>query len=353
MPGYNFTRVAGISPWMPGLNLDFLLPTGGKRGLRQAVARAEAQVARLAVFTTAWQVRSDLRTAYADLSGAISHAGAAQAQTEAQRALVKLLEERFAAGSIAATELSLARIALLRADSAAVDARSQQLTASARVAAGLGLPAAALDGMEILPLPSVAPLSSADIAAARTAALQARADVLAALAKYASANAALNLEAARRTPDFHAGPGYQWDQGANKWTLALAFELPLFHRNEAVLAEVTARRTEAAAQFNLVQAQAIAAIDSAVAAQRAADVQLQVAEKLRAEVRQHNARVRQRLELGGADQVELHTADIETIAAETAVLDAEHAVRLASGQLEDALQITIPHLSAVTDSLRP
>src|SRR5882672_7485331 len=50
-PGYNSTRVPGVSPWMPGINFDFLFPTNGKRERQMAIARDEAEVARLGVFT--------------------------------------------------------------------------------------------------------------------------------------------------------------------------------------------------------------------------------------------------------------------------------------------------------------
>src|SRR5204863_4886741 len=116
---------------------------------------------------------------------------------------------------------------------------------------------------------------------------------------------ALELELAKRVPDFHLGPGYQWDQGANKWTLAISFELPVFHRNEAPIAEATARRAEAAAQFNVVQAQVLAAIDAAVAAQGAAAQQIDHARRLRTELESQRARAQQRVELGAADQLEL------------------------------------------------
>jgi outer membrane protein TolC len=190
------------------------------------------------------------------------------------------------------------------------------------------------------------------MAAATRESLQKRSDVLAALANYESAQAALELEAAKQVPDLHLGPGYQWDQGANKWSLALTLELPLFHRNEAPIAEAAARRAEAAAQFVLVQAQALAAIESAVAAQSAATSQLERAHQLSAESEQQRALVQQRVALGAADQLELQTARLDLATTELARLDAETAAAQASGQLEDALQVPFPHLAALADVAR-
>lgn len=349
-PGYNSTREAGLSPWMPGVAFDFLFPTAGKRGRQQDIARSDTEAARLAVLSAAWQVRSELRRALADATSAARREIVFRRQLDVQQKLVALLEQRFAAGSAAATEVSTMRTAWLRAESAAADASGQAAVARGRVAAALGLPLAALEGVALPAAPSP-PLVSTDVMAkARREALQSRADILTALAKYQSAHFALELEFAKRLPDIHLGPGYQWDQGSNKWTLGISFELPVFHRNEAPIAEATARRLEAAAQFNLVQAQAIAAIDSAVAARNAAGIQLGRVRQLRTEVEKQGALVQQRLELGGADQVEVQTARLDLSTVEAAIAEAENAAAVAAGQLEDALQLPFPHLAALAEA---
>jgi outer membrane protein TolC len=349
-PGYNFTREAGVSPWMPAVNFDFLLPTGGKRARAQDIARANAEAARLGVFAAAWQIRSELRRALSDAAIASRRAALLRTPADLQRNLVARLEQRREAGAASATEVSTARTAFLRAEAAVSDAATQAATARARVAAALGLPLAALENVA-LPAPAVAPpLSASALAAARRDSLQLRADVLAALAKYEAAQAALDLEVAKQTPDFHLGPGYQWDQGGNKWTLALTFELPVFNHNEGPIAEAVARRAEAAAQFTAVQAQALAAIDAAVAAQNAAAAQLAHARELQAETAQQAARARQRRESGAGDQLDVQAAQLEVATADALVLDAENAAALAAGQLEDALQVPFPRLATLATS---
>jgi outer membrane protein TolC len=349
-PGYNFTREAGVSPWMPAINFDFLLPTGGKRARQQDIARANAEAARLGVFAAAWQIRSELRRALTDAAIAARRATLLRKPADLQRNVVARLEQRREAGAASVTEVSTARAALLRAEAVAADAATQAATARARVAAALGLPLAALENVA-LPAPAVAPPLNGDaLAAARRASLQSRADVLAALAKYEAAQATLALELAKQTPDFHLGPGYQWDQGGNKWTLALTFELPVFNRNEGPIAEAVARRAEAAAQFTAVQAQALAAIDAATAAQAAAAAQLDHARQLRAEVAAQAARARQRRESGAGDQLEVQTAELDVATADTLVLEAENSAALAAGQLEDALQIPFPRFATLAPS---
>jgi len=349
-PGYNSTREAGLSPWMPGINFDFLLNTAGKRERQTAAARLDTEAARIGVFGAAWQVRSELRRALVEATSANRRAAQLRAQAEAQRAVVALLQQRFEAGGIAAPDVSVARTALLRAEAAAADAQAQALTSRVRVAAALGISTSALDGITLPEPPIPTPRSAEALAAARQEALRSRPDVMIALAKYHAAHAALELEVARQIPDLHLGPGYQWDQGANKWTLGLSLELPLFHRNEAAIAAATARRAEAAAQFNLIQAQAIAAIDQAVTASQAAQNQLERAQQLREETRAQLARAEQRLAAGAADQLELQSARLDLATIESAVLDAETAAALSAGQLEDALQLPLPQLTSLVRS---
>jgi outer membrane protein TolC len=347
-PGYDFTREPGLSPWMPTVSADWLLQTAGKRAHQQDVARANAEAARLAIVTAAWQMRSELRKALNEAEISARRAVLLREQADLQGKFVALLQQRFQLGSVAATDVSIARTALLRAESAAADAETQSAVSRARVATALGLPVAALQGVRLPRPPAAAPLAGTDLPTARRTALRSRADLLSALARYQAAQAALELELARRIPDVHFGPGYQWDQGQNKWTLGLTIELPVFNRNAGPIAEAVARRAEAAAQFNVVQNQAVGAIDAAVAAVESAERQLQRARELREQVRQQAALAQQQLQLGAADQLEAQSARLDATTADTAVLDAENAAASAAGQLEDALQVPFSNLAALT-----
>lgn len=351
-PGFNSTREAGISPWFPAVNFDFPLQGNGKRARRQDIARADAEAARLAVLAGVWQIRSELRRALIDLQTVSARERHLREQLVIQDQLAALFAQRLAAGRANASESSAARLASLKLHAALGDAAAQTGAIRARLASALGLPLAALNGRQFS-APSSPALSADTLAAARREALQSRSDVLAALAKFHSAQAALELEFAKQQPDFHLGPGYQWDQGANKWSLSLTFEIPLFHRNEGPIAEATARRAEAVAQFNLTQAQAIAALDGAISAQSAAAVQVAQARVLREETAAQTARIEQRLALGVADQVERRGAALELATADLALAEAEAAAALAASQLEDALQVPFPHLTALADAARP
>jgi len=352
-PGYD-TNSTGTSPWFPAINVDFLLETARKRGHRTAVEQANAEEARLNVLASAWQVRSELRRDLLDLAAAERKAALLHQQAGMQQELLTLLEQRFNAGMIAAFEVSVARTALVKAEVAAADAGRQAPLARNRVAEVLGVPLAALEGVkfdDLLAAPGPA-LTPTELAAARRQSLQSRADVLGALAHYEASQAALQLEVAKQYPDFHLGPGYQYDLGENKWSLAVALELPLFNRNQGPIGEAEARRRQAAAEFTAAQAKAIAEIDGAAAAQSAAAAQLVHLRQLQAELQKQAALVQARLDAGDADRVELQNVRIDLAGSDATFLDAEAGAALAAGQLEDALQVPFHNLSAVVAAPR-
>jgi len=61
-----------------------------------------------------------------------------------------------------------------------------------------------------------------------------RPDVLAALSEYAAPSPALQLEIARQYPGRASQPGLSVDQGDNKWSLGLSFDLPVLNQNQGL-----------------------------------------------------------------------------------------------------------------------
>ncbi len=350
-PGFS-ANPGGASPWLPAVGLDLALDPATQRDRRAEIARLNAEAARQAVFAAAWQVRGDLRRALQDFWLASRRAAQLRPQVESHRQILALLEQRRTAGAATAADVSTARLALIRTETAALDAGRQLAPASQRVAQVLGVSAAALATLP--PSMSGTPdwPSSAALAASRRQALQSRADVLVALARYVVAESAFALEIERQHPGLHVGPGYQWDQGQSKWTVAFTFELPLFSHNEGPLAEAEAHRHEAAAQLAVVQAQVLAEIDSAVAAHTAVTGQISGLESVQDELKKQLALVEARLRAGVTDQLDLQNARLELALGEQALEEAGFQTRLAPGQLEDALQIPIASLEALAPASR-
>jgi outer membrane protein TolC len=160
------------------------------------------------------------------------------------------------------------------------------------------------------------------------------------------------LEVAKQRPDFHLGPGYQWDQGENKWSVALTFELPLFNHNQGPIAEAEARRREAAAQFFAVQAQALGEIDAAIGAQQVATDALAQVRRLQTEIARQADATERRLRAGGADQVDVLAAQLERATVDLAAIEAEAQIASSAGQLENALQVPLAKLDVLASTSR-
>ena len=336
-PGYNSTVGP---PWILGLSFDLPIETAGKRGHRIAHAGHLSAAARLNIATVAWQVRSRVRRSLLELEAAREMESLLTRQQEAQAAIVKLLEGQLAAGAVSPFEVTQARVAQDTTRLALHDAERQAAEARAQLADALGVPSAALDGVSLsfdrAPLP---PLPTPDV---RRQALLNRADLRGALAEYAAAQAALQLEVSKQYPDLHLGPGYQLDQTANKWTLGLSVTLPIFNQNQGAIAEAEARRVESAAHFTALQAHVLGELDRATAGYRALLAKSATADALLARLQKQEQSTQEMVAAGGLPRLALLTAQLELNTGRLAQLDTQLKTRQALAALEDIVQIPLP-----------
>jgi outer membrane protein TolC len=338
------STVSVPSPWIITPSLDLPIETMGKRGYRLAQSAHLSEAARCALASAAWQVRSEVRKNLLALYAASENATLLQQQESAQAESVRLLEGQLRAGAISPFEVTQARVALNQTRFALHDAESQSATARIQLAETLGLPSAALDGVnfdfdEFKQFPADVP----DAVACRQA-LVSRADILGALAEYAATQSALQLEIAKQYPDLHLNPGYEYDQGNNKWGLGLSLELPLLNHNQGPIAEAKARRAESAAKFNALQARVLSEIEQAVAGYRAAAKKAAFADALSQELVTQGHAAQALLDAGEISRLELTQRQLELTTAALTQLAALVSAQAALGALDDALQspLTLP-----------
>jgi outer membrane protein TolC len=321
------------------VTLDIPIETAGKRGHRIARASYLSEAARLNILTSAWQVRSSVRTSLLDFVAAQRREKILSAQLALQGKNLRSLEQRRQAGAISGAELGVVHVALARAQADLADSQRLQAEARAHVAEAVGVPLSALNDVELsfdfLQPPALDELTSAD---ARRQALRSRADILGALAGYDASQSALQLEIAKQYPDVHLSPGYQWDQGENKWQLGITVELPIINQNQGPIAEALARRAEAAARFEAAQAKAVAEIDRAVAVLSVCRKQLLAAQALTAAQKSQSESVAAQVAAGAAEELDWDNAEFEAGTAVQVELDAEIRLQQAIGALEDAVQ---------------
>jgi outer membrane protein, heavy metal efflux system len=336
-PAYNMTTLSP-SPWLVTATLDIPIETAGKRGYRLAQASQLSEVARLNIATVAMQVRSRVRNSLLGIYSARASEALLKEQQSLQDENVRLLEKQREAGAISAFELTQARLAADAGRLAVRDAERQSAEAQAQLADAVGVPLAALADLqfsfaELNDLPDEVPP-----AAARRQALLNRCDILGALAEYKASQAALQLEIAKQYPDVHLNPGYEFDQGDNKWSPGFSLTLPVLNQNQGPIAEAEARRAEAAASFNALQAHVIVDIERAVEIYRLALQKKTDTELLRAGLQKQEKAAQALLEAGEISRSELTALRLQLSASSLARLDAVTKSQQALAQLEDALQ---------------
>ncbi|MBW8863662.1 MAG: TolC family protein [Verrucomicrobia bacterium] len=349
-PQYNTTTLVP-SPWGPSVSLDLPIETAGKRGKRIAEAEKLSESARLSFVSAAWQIRSGVRVGLLDYGIAERRLPLLQKQLASQREIVRLMQGSFDAGETSRPKLTTAQMALnkIQLDASAAEAKSVE--ARSRLAEALGVTTAALEGIQ-LPV-----IFSADVAgdltsdAARHAALVGRADIRAALADYAAAENDLRLEIAKQYPDVHLNPGYQYDQGDNKWSVGLSFDLPVFNQNQGPIAESRARRELAAAKFLQLQVSVIAQVERAVADWQSAQAQMKTSDELSAAAGQQQKSIAAQVLVGAATKMDLASAEIDLNSVRLAQFDSEAQVQSAISALEDALQSPADSIAAVIEKI--
>jgi outer membrane protein TolC len=337
--GYNRTTpAADVTPWIPEAALEIPVETAGKRGYRISQARHLAEAARLNVLSVAWDVRNRLRRAFLDLFAARESESLIRAQESVAQESARILAAQLAAGEASAYEATQARLALDQSRLNMLDAAEQSAKALVQLAIALGLPPQALDGIVFRFDEFLNPMIDVPDREIRRRALLNRSDILAALAEYRASQAALQLEIAKQYPDLNIGPGYQLDQTDIKWTLGLNLLLSLFNRNRGPIAEAEARRSEAAARFQALQAGVITEVEAAASACRAAAGRAASASDMSAGFEKMKTIAGERYRTGEISKLELLGVEQELAASRLSRLEALVKAQQAIADLEAAMQ---------------
>jgi outer membrane protein TolC len=342
VPTFSKGVANNFSPWAVTVSADVPIETAGKRGRRIEQAERLSESARLNIATTAWQVRSNARSALLDYVASAERAGLLEEQVSLQEQIVERLSRQLSAGAIGEGEIMAGRVALAKTRADLADTKRQIAGTRVRLADAIGVAAAALDGVsvafDLAGIPAAEAVAPAEM---REAALHSRTDILGALAEYAATESELRLEIAKQYPDVHLSPGYGWNQQNERdsqWQLGLTVDLPVLNHNEGPIAEAEARRKATAARFIALQASVIAEIDGALAIYGASGSNLAALETLVAAKRAQRDLTAAQRQAGAADRLELASAELDFKTAALAEFDARVQMQQAVGALEGAVQ---------------
>ncbi|MGH9656348.1 MAG: TolC family protein [Bryobacteraceae bacterium] len=329
------------SPYLLGLGLVFPIVTAGKRGYEIEAAKNAGTEAELNLAELAWKVRSQVRSALLNYLLAERNSSLAQAAERIRKARSARLGDELNAGEISRPEWEAARAALLGAQMTARAAKGRIAQMRAALAAAIGIPVRALDGVQLgwPDFEDVPPLSALTKHKIQRDAVLNRLDVRRALAGYQAAQHNLQLEIARRSPNLQLGPGYQYEEQKSYFTPSISFELPIFNRNQGPIAQAEARRKQAAASLMAMQAGVIAQCEQALAQYRADYEALQTAQAARANFQHAQVPMAERaLAAGESDWFSLNSVRLQSSAAQKRWVDSVFQTQAALGRLEDAVQ---------------
>ena len=335
-PTYN--TAAGLpSPVKVGPIVTFLISSFGARPASIKAARAEIAASRALIGSAAWRERAGVRNALLAVWQARAQARLARQSARLAEASLAVLSQRYSAGMVSASALILQRLTAEQARFAATEAIRRERLARAGLAAALGLPEAALRGVT-LDLSEFSHIGKPQaLAVLERRALIRRPAIRAALARYAAAQDRLRAAIDGQYPAFNIGPGYHYDQGSNKFILALSLPLPVFNQNQGPIAEARARRHLAAARFDQVQQRVLGGIDSARTDWRASRDATIAADRTSASARRSESSARGQFRAGATGRLRLLGAEQAAILARQNALTARIQARVALGRLEDAL----------------
>jgi cobalt-zinc-cadmium efflux system outer membrane protein len=326
------------SPWVVSLAALGTVELGGKRGARLLAARARAKVAESRLVGLASGLAAQTRAAALGLAGARAEIDESAAAVADMERVSGLEQRRYAEAALAGSELARTRtdVQASRAELARAEQRLGEVRAE--LAAALAVPVAALADIEPAPVVAggCARLDTTGRDSLVGLALTRRAEVVTALAAYAVAEADVRLEVARRYPDLEIAPGFIWDQGVHRWTLAVALPALLGLRHKGPIRQAEAERVVAARRVAEAQDSVILQVEAAAEECRGARLALRAADSVVAAERAFAERVRAAYQRGETAGLEPARAELLLARAERNRRAAQRAVSLAGITLEAA-----------------
>jgi outer membrane protein TolC len=330
-------------PWIAASAINIPIETAGKRGFRIDKTEHLTDATRLRIADAAWLVRGRLRLAMLEAYAAQVAERLVQRQLTIQQAMTERLEQQLSAGEITRPEVIRSHLALNQLQLNVSAACKRGAESRVILATAIGVPVDALSGIELdfTALSKPPALNSIPVQAMKEIALRERHDVLAALADYAAAQSALQLEIANQYPNIQANPGYAWEMGEHRWALGATMSVPILHQNQGPISEAEAKRRELAVRLEALQMRILGDIDRTHAGLGAVLAKWIDAEK-QMHIQQENLHSAQALlQAGETDRLTLLGAELENAVAERARLDVLVETQQALNGLEDTLRYPI------------
>lgn len=329
------------TPWIFASMINIPIETAGKRGFRIDKSKHLSDASRLRIADAAWLLRGRLRTALLEAYAAKEAERLAHRQLAIQQTMNQRIEQQVAIGEMGLLEVTRSHLAVNQFKLNEDTARKRVEESTVLLAAAIGILVGGVTGIELdfSGLSTPPALQAIPVVKLKEQALLTRPDVLAALADYAAAQSALQLEIANQYPNIQANPAYTWELGEHRWSLGvMALQLPILHQNQGPIAEAEAKRTELAVRFEALQMRILNDVDRAHAGVSAVMAKWDDAVK-QIHFQQNNLCLQQaQFQAGETEPLALLAAELEQAVAEKARLDVLIETQQALNVLEDSLR---------------
>ena len=342
-----------IRPWAYGLNVEIPIEIGNKRQLRVEEAQNLAEVARMDVAETAWQLRSQIASDLIDYHENQANTRLLAEELTIQNSIVAMLQARLAQGLISTTELHAAQLLQQKTQFSFNSELAKMPELRAKLAADVGLSAEKFASFKLKPLDIESTINQhsalldgpAKAIELQRSALLNRIDIRRSLAKYAAAESKIKLEVAKQTPDISLSPGLAFEFGDSIWSLGFSSLLQILNKNNALnqslIAEATQLREVEGAQFEALQAQIIADISQHYARITAGKESLKQAKTGYSAQLAQMQKLQKQLNAGLVDRLQLTQSSLNNVINLQQVTSAQFAVLRAGAAIENSMNITI------------
>lgn len=335
-----------IRAWSYGLGFDIPIETSGKRRFRIEEAQHLANVARLDVAETAWQLRSQIAQNLLQYQEKIHLIRLLEDEHKLYQSIVNMLEKKLNQGLASQTELGAYRILLQKNQFFIRNTLAQSEEIQTKLAANSGLSLAQFKKLKLTSLDLKTALDqqthlleqAQSNDTLQQSALLNRIDIRRALAKYAAAEAKIQLEIAKQIPDFSISPGFFYEYGDKIWSLGIVSLLNLVNKNQTLASEATQLREIEAAQFDALQAQIIADLNQAQVQFKTTKTIVKEWENMQQSHQKQHILIKKQFNAGLIDKVELTLDRLNENLTTQELQQAQFAMLSAIQQIENIVQ---------------
>ena len=327
------------SPWLIGFLLDFVFEREGKREARISKAEAGAEIARINVEETAWNLQQDLQKAYTDFYAALEIRKILAGELDILGQIISVLEKRTEAGEASEFEVSLNRLDYQKILLEITRQQTQVTENFYRLTGLIGINSQNFDEENIhfneeYFDPGMIDISRPDL---NRIALQGRFDIRKALMEYNLYESELRLQIEEQYPDITLSPGFVFDQDDKIWALGTAWMLPVFHNNDGRIEKALAQRKLMQGKFRQLQAGIINRINTGWANYLASVDAYRQSLALLDDSGKNLENIRKQHELGYADLLRVLRNELESKRLERAVFELKMKVIDAFSGLQNQL----------------